>query len=184
MDKTIVALRKFRKKITTEFINSRDMEQFIEIIRGKADVIIDIRSNVFNKGLQGFMPKVFKLIMKLIQKEYYRFKELKNPFRNDFSEAEFQEAKAKYLAYLKTEEKAKDALIRLHNLINSKLSTNKIFCLICYCDTEDPLMCHRFWVFEALINYKRGILGLEQDYVYEIHIDKTLDEISEMRSKV
>lgn len=182
IDKKLRNVIKFRQKIRTEYIKTRDMEQFIEITQNRFDVIIDIRNNVYNKGTQGFMPKVLGLIMKLIGKEYYRFQRLGNPKKlrekaikdamGDIN-AQDQIAKKLYLNYLITDKQARNSFLQLYNKINS---AQKRFCLICYCDTEDPKKCHRFWLLEALVNYERRLLELPQNYIYE---PITLSELTE-----
>lgn len=169
-------LAKFTLKIKTEFITSRNMEEFLKVINRKFNKIIDVRLNTYYKSNQGFNPKDFKTKLDSINIEYQYIMILGNPFHH--SEEEFKENKNKYINYLNTNLKANKCLETLFKEINSN---NKKVCLICYCNTEDPLKCHRFWLKETLVNMKREKLGYSKDYVLEF-ASKSIQEIVRMKS--
>jgi len=75
----------------------------------------------------------------------------------------FELAKQWYQEYLYNDLHAREDLIELYK----KLRFRKTYCLICYCPTNDPKLCHRFWLKEMLINLKREQLGFEGDYKLE-----------------
>lgn len=169
-EKDLTALVRFTQKIHTEYITTRDMETFINAIKGKVDVVIDIRWNTYHKSNQGFNPKAFKTSLESVGINHSYFKALGNPFHALYDLKEFDKAKRDYLNYLKYNSKAK----KTFNELFSKFRFKKHYCLVCYCNTEDPLMCHRFWLKEALINYKRKNMDLPETYILE---KKSCEEI-------
>lgn len=157
-------LVRFTQRIKTEYITTRDMDSFINTIKGKIDVVIDIRWNTYQKTKQGFSPEDFKKQLESNGIGYIYFKILGNPFHGLYDlKKESEQAKKDYLNYLKYHSKASKTFKELA----SKFRFKKNYCLVCYCNTEDPTMCHRFWLKEALVNYKRSKLGLEEDYILE-----------------
>lgn len=171
-------LARFTHKIATEYITTRDMDNFINCIKGKIDVVIDIRWSTYHKTKQGFGPTEFKKHLESNGINYFYIKSLGNPFHALYDQKDFESviAKKDYLNYLNYNSKARKSFQELF----SKFRFKKRYCLICYCNTEDPAMCHRFWLKEALINYKRDKLDLPQDYILVKEINKSLSEISEM----
>ncbi len=170
-------LASFTKRIRTEYINSRDMASFIDAIEGKIDIVVDIRWATYHKTKQGFRPEEFKEKLESVGINYIYIRALGNPFHALYSKEEFEVAKKDYLNYLKYNSKANKFFKELFG----KFRFKKIYCLVCYCNTEEPLMCHRFWLREALINTKRARLGLPEDYVLVKDNQKTLLEFTEMR---
>jgi hypothetical protein len=125
-------LARFTQRIATEYITTRDMDNFINCIKGKKiDVVIDIRWSTYHKTKQGFGPVEFKKHLESNGINYFYIKALGNPF---------------------------------HALY----------------DQKEPSMCHRFWLKEALINYKRNKLDIPGEYILVKKINKSLLEISEM----
>jgi len=171
-------LARFTQKIATEYINTRDMNNFINCIKGKKiDVVIDLRWSTYHKTKQGFGPTEFKKHLELNGISYFYIKALGNPFHALYDQKDLESdiAKKDYLNYLKYNSKARKSFQELF----SKFRFKKKYCLICYCNTQQPTMCHRFWLKEALINYKRKSLDLLEDYILVKEI-KSLPEISEM----
>lgn len=160
-NKIVKDLARFSKKIRTEYITTRDMESFINAIKGKIDVVVDIRWNTYHKTKQGFNPEAFKTSLESNGIGYIYYKALGNPFQALYDHKEFDMAKRDYLNYLKYNSKA----LKTFKELFSKFRFKKNYCLVCYCNTEDPLMCHRFWLKEALANYKRNKLGLPENYI-------------------
>ena len=161
-------LASFYKAFKTEFINGREGRKFISLVEGKVDHVIDVRFNTFYKSKQGFGPQNLKRVLREIGIKYSYFHLLGNPFHKLYSKEEFVAAKVHYLKYIENNPGAKKTLDDLFNLIPKKRIT-KIYCIICYCATTDSRMCHRFWLFEALMNLKKKELGLEQNYVLNPH---------------
>lgn len=161
------ALKRYVSKIRTEYINGRDMDAFINIIKNRIGgkiVIVDIRWSTFYKSKQSFSPAKFKNILAANDIGYVRNHTLGNPLKKESLTLDGPAvAKQKYIKYLRNDEKAIEAFNALHKL----LRFNKIYCLICYCQTEDPLQCHRFWLKEELINRKRIELGFTGDYLLQ-----------------
>jgi len=156
------ALVRFTQRVHTEYITTRDMDSFLNIIKdNKIDVVIDIRWSTYHKSKQGFNPKAFKTSLASIGIGYIYFKALGNPFHNLYGPKEFDKAKRDYLNYLKYNSKT----VKDFKALYSKFRFKKNYCLVCYCPTEDPLMCHRFWLKEALVNYKRNKLELPENYI-------------------
>ncbi len=160
-EKKKMALARFTHKVHTEYITTRDMESFINTIKGKIDIVVDIRWNTYHKTKQGFNPKEFKISLESVGINYFYFKELGNSLQALYNLKEFDMAKRDYLNYLKYNSKA----VKTFKELFSKFRFKKNYCLVCYCNTEDPLLCHRFWLKEALINYKRNILELPENYI-------------------
>jgi len=170
-------LRKFIERIKTEHINERTMASFINEIKGKVDVVIDIRYNTFFKRNQGFKPEIFQIILATHNIEYFYFQDLGNPYHKKNQDKPIK-AKQDYLKYLekrlfarsnKPDLQPHHILTHLFNKIaHSKDYQSKNFCLICYCATTNPSECHRFWLKEKLINMKRTELNMPGDYIMEV----------------
>lgn len=172
-------LARFTQKIETEYITTRNMDNFINCIKGKKiDVVIDIRWSTYYKKDQGFNLKEFKKHLESNGITYFYIKALGNPFHALYNQKDLERGitKKDYLNYLKYNSKARKSFQELF----SKFRFKKRYCLICYCDTEEPTMCHRFWLREALINYKRNKLDIPGEYILVKKINKSLLEISEM----
>lgn len=177
-------LKRFLSRIKTEFINSCNLEGFINRINGRVDVIIDIRHNTYFKKEQGFTPEDLKENLERQNLEYFYVQDLGNPYHKEFQNDSVK-AKQAYLNYLEKEVIVKDgktlcpnkALTNLFTQIaHKKKYKTKTFCLMCYCRTLDPAECHRFWLKESLINIKRLELGLPGDFIYETpHYLKTIN---------
>jgi uncharacterized protein (DUF488 family) len=172
--KKAAILKKFVSRVKTEYINSRTMEAFIKQIKGKIDVVIDVRYNTFFK--RDFSPRKFKVALEANKIEYEYIQDLGNPYYRKFKE-DFRKAKRAYLNYLRKNVYIKSNKAELlpcnsleslfKKIAHKKDCKTKVFCLICYCDTENPALCHRFWLKEALINRKRKELGMSENYVLE-----------------
>lgn len=172
-------LARFTQRIATEYITTRDMDNFINCIKGKKiDVVIDIRWSTYHKTKQGFGPVEFKKHLESNGINYFYIKALGNPFHALYDQKDLESviAKKDYLNYLNYNSKARKSFQELF----SKFRFKKRYCLTCYCDTQEPSMCHRFWLKEALINYKRNKLDIPGEYILVKKINKSLLEISEM----
>ena len=177
-------LCRFVKRLKCEYVNSRTLEEFIKVLKSKLEpryfkfsfnnessktiigdkiFVADVRQNPYVK--KGFRPDELKESLGSNDIEYTRYKYLGNPFyKRHLKEKDFRIAKREYLDYVKSNQKASKDFEDLFNNFRFR----KIICLICYCETNDPKYCHRFWLKEALINKKRAILGLTQDYKLKI----------------
>lgn len=168
-------LRRFTGRLKTEYITGRDVKEFIKELKYRIKdpiVVVDIRWNTYHKSKQGFDPAIFKKILEEHGIEYLRIKELGNPFHELYDKSEFIAAKQDYQDYLKHNSKAQHALQEFMKLLRFR----KTYCLICYCPTEDPNLCHRFWLKETMVNLKRDRLGLPMTYkLYPLQ--KTLMEV-------
>ena len=130
-EKDLTALVRFTQRIHTEYITTRDMETFINAIKGKIDIVIDIRWNTYHKTKQGFNPEAFKKCLESNGIGYSYYKALGNPFKALYNLKEFDIAKRDYLNYLKYNSKAKKSFKELF----SKFRFKKNYCLVCYCNT-------------------------------------------------
>jgi len=157
----IKQLAKFSKKIKTEYINKKDLETFVNSVKnlGEKVVVVDVRNNTFYKTDQGFSPRDLAKTLAAKNIEYLRYKHLGNPFHWHYKD-EPEKAKLTYTEYLRVNDDAHAALNDLYKHLRFK----KTFCLICYCNTLDPMKCHRFWLREALINKKRERLGFSPTF--------------------
>jgi len=143
------------RKIDQTYIKGIKPEQLLETLEKKEiDCVIDIRFwSVFPVY---FNPKNMETLLKNHNIEYKQFQELGNPSSlRKRAGKDFRKAKKLYTEYVKTE--AEDELRTLVNLMRF----NKRYCLICYCPTEDPRKCHRFWCIELIMNEYREKLGLD-----------------------
>jgi hypothetical protein len=151
-------MKQFRDHLKTEYINTRDLAEFLSIIEEQnINFIIDIRYNTFFKTNQGFNPKSLKQVTKIHKIKYLYIQDLGNPSHKNRDNLE--EAKTSYSNYLNNITGVyeylhpKDKLEKLYFLIKN-LIPKYTFCLICYC--EPPKECHRFWLKEKLIEFFDG----------------------------
>jgi len=177
-------LCRFVKRLKSEYVNSRSLEEFVEVLKNKLEpryfnfsfnkkysktiigdkiLVADVRQNPYVK--KGFRPDELKESLSSNNIEYIRYKYLGNPFyKRHLKQKDFRSAKQEYLDYIQSNQKANKDFEDLFNNFRFR----KVICLICYCKTINPKDCHRFWLKEALINKKRGSLGLPQNYKLKI----------------
>ena len=177
-------LCQFVKRLKSEYLNSRSLDEFIEVLKSKLEpcyfnfsfnkkssktiigekiLVADVRQNPYVK--KGFRPNELKESLSSNNIEYIRYKYLGNPFyKRHLKEKNFRIAKREYLNYIQSNQKASKDFENLFN--NFRFS--KVICLVCYCKTINPKDCHRFWLKEAFINKKRGSLGFPQNYELKI----------------
>lgn len=160
----IKKLARFTQKIQTEFLQGVNPNQLIEKLEKKEiDIVVDIRW--WSVYPVYFAPLNLRILLTKNNIEYLRFQALGNPsvLRKQARE-NFKLAKELYLRYINSEPKAKEHFLELFK----KIRFRKNFCLICYCKTLNPLLCHRFWLKELLINIKRVKLGFEGNYKLDL----------------
>jgi len=173
MDK-IKKLARFTQKIKTEFLVGKTPMELIQSLKmKKVNIVIDIRSWPENPVY--FEPLKLQLLLIKNKIEYIQFQALGNPIvlRRQAGE-NYELAKELYQKYIISAPKAKDQFLELYKKIRFK----KIYCLICYCNTNDPRICHRFWLRESLINAKRINLGFEGNFVLERDIQPIFQEVN------
>ncbi len=163
MYKNYKKLAKFTQKIKTTYLKGVKPEAFIENLKKlEINVVVDIRA--WSIYPLYYYPKNMKKLLEENGIEYIRYKALGNPSELRKRAGEnFELGKQLYLEYLIKDLRAKESLIELYK----NLRFRKTYCLICYCPTFDPKLCHRFWLKEMLINLKREQLGFEGDYKLE-----------------
>ena len=160
----IKKLAKFTQKIKTEYLIGIKPKELIQKLREKEiDIVIDIRFSSTYPIY--FAQKNIKDILETNRIEYIRYHDLGNPskFRRE-SRDNFELAKELYLEYILNNFKARQEFIELYK----KIRFRKNYCLICDCKTLNPLLCHRFWLREALINAKRIHLGFEGNFILDL----------------
>lgn len=166
-------LARFTQKIKTEFLKGVKPNQLIDALRKKEiNVVVDIRWwSVYPLYLA---PKNLKDFLLAYNIEYLRYHKLGNPskLRSEAGE-NFELAKELYLEYIINDFTARQMFLDLFK----KLRFRKNYCLICYCRTLDPRLCHRFWLKEALINAKRLRLGFEGTYKIECYYESPIPEV-------
>jgi len=173
MDK-IKKLARFTQKIKTEFLIGKNQKQFIQNLRDKdINVVVDVRWwSVFPVY---FAPINLRILLMKNDIEYLRFQALGNPsVLRKQARDNFELAKELYLEYIFNDLKARQQFVELFK----KLRFRKNYCLICYCRTLDPRICHRFWLKETLVNEKRIKLGFEGNYVIKCHYKNPVPEVN------
>lgn len=96
-----------------------------------------------------FNPENMAVFLDQYGIEYAMYRTLGNPskLRKQFKTA--QDCNVAYLEYIQ-----KYRMNHVNNLSSLiKNNPKKIFCLICYCPTEDVNLCHRFWLRDLLLKY-------------------------------
>jgi len=122
-----------------------------------------------------FAPINLQILLMKNDIEYLRFQALGNPsVLRKQARDNFELAKELYLEYIFNDLKARQQLVELFK----KLRFRKNYCLICYCRTLDPRICHRFWLKETLVNEKRIKLGFEGNYVIKCHYKNPVPEVN------
>ena len=151
----------------------RKPEEFLSILkRLDVDIVVDIRA--WSIYPLYFYPKNMRKLLEENGFGYLRYKTLGNPseLRKQAGE-NFELAKQWYQEYIIKDLRAREAFVELYK----RLRFRKNYCLICYCPTHDPKLCHRFWLKEMLINLKRKRLGFEGDFKlecrsqYRVHLE-------------
>jgi uncharacterized protein (DUF488 family) len=169
------------RKIDQTYLKGIKPEQFIKTLESKnIDCVIDIR--FWSVYPTYFNPKNMEKLLEIHEIEYKQFQELGNPSSLRKRAKDFRKAKKLYTEYVKTE--ADDELTTLVNLMRF----NKRYCLICYCPTEDPRKCHRFWLIELIMNKYREKLGLDpifdiNNYHRAVLTNKIRKEIYKVKKK-
>lgn len=170
----IKKLTRFTQKIQTEYLIGVKPKQLIQRLKEKkVNVVVDIRWwSVFPDY---FNPLNLRILLTKNKIEYVQFQGLGNPsvLRKQAGK-NHKLAKELYQKYIDSNSKAEDQFLELYKKIRFK----KNYCLICYCRTLDPRICHRFWLREALINWKRINLGFEGNYVLDINPSPIIQEVN------
>jgi len=156
LDKKYKDLAKFTQKFTTTHLKGVKPAQFIEALENlNVNVIIDVR--FWNIYPLYYHPKNMKDLLEIHGIEYKLFQKLGNPSElRKRAGNNFLFAKRLYQDFIQNKPEPRKQFLELFKLSRF----NKTYCLICYCPTNDPKLCHRFWLKELLINYKRMQLGL------------------------
>lgn len=170
----IKKLARFTRKIQTEFIKGIKPDKFMKNLKRKnIDVVVDIRW--WSVYPTYFAPKNIRDLLAAHDIEYIRYRELGNPSKLRHEAREnFQLAKELYLNYIIKDFKARQMFLDLFKKIRFK----KNYCLICYCQTLDPKLCHRFWLKEALVNAKRLTLGFGGNFALDLKPVPMIQEVN------
>ena len=147
----IKKLARFTQKIQTEYLRGKKPNQLIQSLNEKkVNVVVDIRW--WSVYPIYFNPLKLQLLLIKNSIEYVRFQGLGNPsvLRKQAGE-NYELARELYQKYIHSDPKAKEQVLELYK----KIRFQKNYCLICYCKTLNPKLCHRFWLREFLINIKR-----------------------------
>lgn len=184
-NKRVKKLWVFRKRLMSLGVNGKSQVDFMNLLFEKLEnsieyfslsqerekikiadkiLVVDVRQNPYVKT--GFRPNELLQALEANEIEYNRFNHLGNPFyKRHLKEKNWLAAKKEYQDYLKSNEKAQQDF----NTLFAQFRFRKLICIICYCNTEDPRECHRFWLIEALINRMREKLGFTPNYVIQNH---------------
>lgn len=141
--------------IITEYLNGRKPADFVKLMKDQqVDSVIDVRFSA--KYPEYFTyPNIHALMRKEGNYKTVTYQPLGNPSWNrPPKQTDWNIAKKTYLEYIQT--KQAYYLRNLVNWVSGELVKNKTFCLICYCPTTDPRLCHRFWLQEFLITKISG----------------------------
>lgn len=173
MDKKYKDLAKFTQKFTTTHIKGVKPDQFIETLESlNVNTVIDVR--FWNIYPLYYHPKNMKDLLEIHGIEYALFQKLGNPtMLRGRAGNNFLFAKRLYQDFIRNKPESRKQFLELFKLSRF----NKIYCLICYCPTNDPKLCHRFWLKELLINYKRVQLGLSGDIEVQNLTQKLIPEV-------
>lgn len=174
LDKKYKDMSKFTQKFTTTHLKGVKPAQFIETLEDLGvNVVIDVRFwNIFPLY---YNPKNMKDLLEIHGIEYELFQKLGNPTKiRKRASNNFTLAKQLYQDFIKNTPGPRKQFLELFKLSRF----NKRYCLICYCPTNDSKLCHRFWLKELLINYKRMQLGLSGDYEVQNLTQKLIPEVS------
>jgi len=149
--------------IITEYLNTRKVADMNEIlIQKEIDVVIDVRWSDWQP--EYFRSAQLAHLCKINATEYWQYQTLGNPPTNRPSRAnpqfDWKIAKPTYLTRLKTDCAVNRAFNDLLTRIAQKPTQD--YCLICYCKTQDPNLCHRFWLQEYLETCLSEFLGEEE----------------------
>lgn len=172
-------LAPYARRLERIGINGKDLPHALKYLKQKRiKHVIDVRHNTFYKTGQGFNPENFKKVLRENGISYMYLQKLGNPFHKEFQK-QLKEAlkkkdarkvraidlaaREKYLEHVRTEqEETMEALFKL--TAHTRAHKKEKFCFLCYCDTEDPLKCHTYWLIEALVNMRREELYLEPNF--------------------
>lgn len=148
-------------KIVTEYLNGRKPADLLKVIRDQhVNYVIDIRFSDYQPEYFRFQALRTYLHTNYLQLDacgneiptIYNFHQLGNPPWNRPPKlTDFEAAKKNYLDYILNQQlHVLSQLIGFIGATDTPSSKNKVFCLICYCPTVDPKLCHRFWLQEVL----------------------------------
>lgn len=144
--KKLKAKLELEQRILTEYINTRKLDDFLEILKEKRiDMVIDVRWNTLNKSKEGFNPENLRQFLAENGIEYKYIHKLGNPSKFRKETENFLKLKEKYIGYIRDLED----LEKLVKLVNDN---KKVYCFICYCETVDEEKCHRFWLREYILS--------------------------------
>jgi len=129
--------------IDTEYLKGRNPEILLQILKEKGiDLVIDIRDSPAYPIY--YRPASFKALCATEGIEYQYIKKLGNPKSNRTKYANNPEKqRAEYLRMLQDEPERSEALQQLREQLEAK---SEGVCLVCMCDAQDEMGCHRFWL--------------------------------------
>lgn len=137
-------------EVITEYLKTRKLIDFIQaLLDQKVNLVVDVRYSATYP--EYFSPKTLREILNKKGIEYFNFQQLGNPpaFRTNKT---FVESRTLYSNFIKNN-RMKDVEVLVKNIITFK----KKACLICYCKTTDPNLCHRFWLLEIMNDVEKRI---------------------------
>ncbi len=133
--------------ITTEYLKGRSPESFLKIMKDKGiKWVVDLRDSPAYPIY--YRPGSFAASCKAQGIEYSYIKSLGNPKANRTKNASNpHKQRAEYLRLLQEEPDRVKALQDLRVEIKKKAGG---VCLVCMCDAQDEMGCHRFWLKKLL----------------------------------
>lgn len=147
-------------KIETAYLKGRKPEDLLKVLQEKhVNVVVDVRW--WYQYPTYFHPKELNRFL-LANKILFAGKQtLGNPsaLRHQAG-ADFVKAKALYLQHL--EEPSTQASLEFLLEFIRNHPCDWVYCLICYCPTEDPNLCHRFWLRDYILQRER--LDFENEF--------------------
>jgi len=139
-------------KIITEYLKTRKPKEFIDILqKQKVNIVFDIRFS--DQYPVYYRQAELQELLILHNIDYLRFKYLGNPSWNrPPQKTDWFECKKSYynqvLQYTLSENQIKAARLIMAT------KKDAVICLICYCDTLNPELCHRFWLKDVLEDFQ------------------------------
>jgi len=145
--------------IETAYLKGRKPEDLLKVLQAKrVNVVVDVRFGY--KYPVYFFPTELSRFLQAHDILFLSRQTLGNPWiLRQQAGTDFVKMKALYLQHL--EQPSQQAAIGLLLEYMRSHPPDWIYCLICYCPTEDPNLCHRFWLREYIL--QRGQLDFNKN---------------------
>lgn len=172
-----VTLNKYRSLVTEDtFVKGVDPEAFVQrLLAKKVNLVVDVRRSFYRSP--PYYPKAFEEMLKPYGIRYVYEKRFGNPYK--ITEVpDLSENKRLYQKYVLTEQK--DLLEKWKTLVKEHPEEN--VALVCWCPTNDPEKCHRFWLAELL--KAEGETLASRKWRLRVKAERLLKEIREEKARI